>query len=271
MNEAKLGETLIKLGAINALHLAKAAQQQKKDGSSLSAALIAIKAITAEELSRIAATMLKLPFVSLRTVSVPADMVKLLTPDVANKAKAIVLKSEGKNFFVAMSQPTNIDTIDLLRFRLSGNVHPVVVPDAEMERALEFYYGKLKNTPLSLPPSTGVNYVPEQFDIRKARAAEAQAAPQPAAPAAPKPAPAAAPPQATAAPAPAQPKAAPAAPVQAAPVAPVAPAPADEVLELIPEAPPEPPAAAAAAPTPAPAASDDDLIKELANFLLNSK
>lgn len=269
MNEAKLGETLIKLGAINALHLAKAAQQQKKDGGSLSAALIATNAITAEELSRIAATMLKLPWVSLRTVSVPPDMVKLLTPEVANKAKAIVLKAEGKNFFVAMSQPTNIDTIDLLRFRLSGNVNPVVVPDAEMERALEFYYGKLKNTPLSLPPSTGVNFVPEQFDVRKARAA-AQPAAQPAA--APRPAPA---PQAPAQAAPAAvapvAKAALAAPVQAAPaapVAPVAPEAVDEVLELVAEAPEPPPAAEAPA---AAAPSDDDLIKELANFLLGGK
>jgi hypothetical protein len=282
MNEAKLGETLIKLGAINALHLIKAAQQQKKDGGSLSAALIATGAVTGEEMSRIAATLLKLPFISLRTVAVPADMLKLLTADVAQKAGAIVLKVQGKNYWVAMSQPTNMDAVDALRFRLSGNILPVVVPDLDMERALEFYYGKLKNQPLNLPPSTGIDYQPENFDIKKARAAAAPATPPPATPKAPAPvaaapaapAPAAAPRAAvTPQPAPApSASVSPAAPVQApAPVAAVQ----EEVLEL--EVQPEP---IVSAPVAAPAAaetasdggsglSDADLLKELANFMLS--
>jgi hypothetical protein len=289
MNEDKLGEILIKLGAINALDLVKAAQHQKKENCSLSSALIAVKAVTAVEMGRIAATMIKMPFVSLRAVSVPPEMVKLLPEGVAQKYRGIPLKAEGKKFWVAMSQPTNMDCIDALRFRLNGDVYPVVTPESEMDQALEFYYGNRKNEPLRLPPSTGIDYIPESFDIRKARAA--QAAPAPQRPAAPPPA--AAPAAAASAPAPSAPP--PPTPVASPPPAPVsappqAAAPAVEplaveepVLELIEEPAGAQPAAPATAATAlfnvseaAPSAesaqseqpSDAELMNQLANFLL---
>ncbi len=255
INEEKIGEVLIKVGAINALDLAKAAQHQKKAGGTLTDALIAVKAVSAEEMGRIAATMLKLPFVSLRAVSIPPEIVKLLPEGIAQKYRSIPLKAEGRKFWVAMSQPMNMDHIDALRFRLNGDVYPVVTPETEMEQGLEFYYGKLKHPPLSLPPSSGLAYAPEQFDIRRHRAAQkAQQAPAPA----PRPAPAA---PAAAAPVPAPvAQAAPQPPPEAAPQpAPVVEEPL-EVLELIPE--PEAPAAENAQP------SDEELIAQLANFLL---
>lgn len=268
MNEAKLGETLIRLGAINALHLAKAAQHQKKNGGSLSNALIETGAVTAEELARIAATLLKLPYVSLRTVSVPPEMVRLLPPEVAKRFNAIVLKAQGKTFWVAMSQPTNIEAIDALRFRLGGTVIPVVTPELDLERALEFYYGKLKNTPLNLPSSATREYPPETFDIKKARAASGSTAPRPATSTAAASTPSVAIPTA---PVTQRQPSAPVSPPPPAPVAAVAPPQQEEVLDLTPT--PEVETGPAASVPPSANGSDakpvdDDLIKELANFLL---
>jgi hypothetical protein len=269
MNEDKLGEVLIKMGAINALDLAKAAQFQRKAGCTIGAALVETKAVTAEELARIAATLLKLPYISLRTVAVPTEMVKLLPAELAMKYKAIVLKVEGKNHWVAMSQPNNIATVDNLRFRFGGNVTPVVVPELDMERALEFYYGRLKHAPLQLPPSTGVDYKVEAFDIRKARAAQQAQGQAPAAPAQAPSKPPAKPaaPAAAAAPAVAASAAPAAKPPEPQPVAqpaqPPRPEP-EEVLDLQAEAEPVAPETQGQGD----AGTDDELIKQLADFLL---
>lgn len=178
MNDARLGDFLAKLGVVSTQQLHTAREAQAANGGRLASVLVNMGCVTEEELARLAATALRLPYVALEKVVVPKDLVALLPKQHAKKCKGILVKKEGKRFLLATCDPTNFQAFDDLQFVLGGSVSPVVAAEIEIIRALGHYYGErvIPDRPFDLPKSDALSYDrPEVFDIKAARAKKQQA------------------------------------------------------------------------------------------------
>lgn len=181
MNDARLGDFLAKLGVVSPQQLHTAREAQAANGGRLASVLVNMGCVSEEELARLAATALRLPYVALEKVVVPKDLVALLPRQHAKKAKGILVKKEGKKYLLATCDPTNVQAFDELQFVLGGSVSPVVAAENEVIRALGHYYADriIPDRPFDLPKSDALSYDrPEVFDIKAARAKKQQTARQ---------------------------------------------------------------------------------------------
>ncbi len=184
MNEAKLGAFLVKLGIITPeqLHLATTAQNQGREvAGRLTNQLVTLGFVSEEELGRLAAMALRLAYVPLERVQIPPALVKLFSRDQARRARGMIVKNEGKRFWLATCDPTNMQMLDELQFQLGGRVIPVVAAETDVVRAIGHYYttSVLVGRPYDLPFTDKLDLdSPEVFDIQAARRkrAEVQAA-----------------------------------------------------------------------------------------------
>lgn len=179
MNDARLGDFLAKLGVISPQQLHTAREAQHANGGKLASILTNMGFVSEEELARLAATALRLPYLPLESVVVPRDLVGLLPRAQAKNVKGVLVKKDGKRFFLATCDPTNVQAFDELQFVLGGRVFPVVAAELEVVRAIGHYYGErvIPDRPFDLPQSDTLNLdKPEVYDIKAARAAKAKAA-----------------------------------------------------------------------------------------------
>ncbi len=71
------------------------------------------------------------------------------------KNQVIPLLQRGNVLFVAISNPTNLDAIDAIRFNSKLNVHPIIVEQHKLLRVLEQYFS----------PNHALDFIEEDFDI----------------------------------------------------------------------------------------------------------
>ncbi|TVQ47058.1 MAG: type IV-A pilus assembly ATPase PilB, partial [Gammaproteobacteria bacterium] len=67
---------------------------------------------------------------------VDLDTVKLVDDKLLNKHRVLPLLRRGKRMFVAVSDPTNLQAVDEIKFQTSLSIEPVVVEEDKLERRL---------------------------------------------------------------------------------------------------------------------------------------
>src|SRR5690606_16929346 len=69
-----------------------------------------------------------------------ADVIKIVSREVCQKHGIVPVSRSGSSLIVAMSDPTNLNAIDDIKFLSGYNVEPVVSSEAAIEAAIERYY-----------------------------------------------------------------------------------------------------------------------------------
>ena len=81
------------------------------------------------------------PLLDLGAIEVDLDCIRAVDQNLLNKHRVLPLVKRGQRLFLAISDPTNLQAIDEIKFQTSLKVDPVVVEQAELEerisRALE--------------------------------------------------------------------------------------------------------------------------------------
>lgn len=148
----KLGEMLTRAGRINAVQLDAALAHQKTAGGRLGTALIKLGYITERELLGFLAEQLGMPLVDLaKEVGEPASLA-LITRQRALELNVVPLRQQimhGANcLLVAMSDPTNYQLIDSLRFMVGQRILPALALEADIRTAIDRFYGGPEETSL---------------------------------------------------------------------------------------------------------------------------
>ena len=71
---------------------------------------------------------------------IPEEVVKCLTPEVAKRYRAIPVMKHEHGITIAMADPTNLETVDALRYILKTDIEPVLCKRSQIEHALSNYY-----------------------------------------------------------------------------------------------------------------------------------
>ncbi len=136
-----IGEILLRENVITTEQLQLARKQQQKDGTNLGASLVKLGFIKEGELASFLSKQYGVPAVNLRSFKISPDVIKLVPKEVVVKYNVIPVSRVGNTLTIAMSEPTNINAIDEIKFITNLKIETVVAPDSAIADAIDKYYG----------------------------------------------------------------------------------------------------------------------------------
>ena len=143
MAKKRLGEILIEEGVINDLQLATALGDQKQWGGKIGEILLRLKMVTEEDLAYALQARLKVKWLSLKEMQIQEAIVKLIPEETAKKFLIMPVGIKKTTLYVAMTDPTDLQTLDTLSFNLGMQIKPVIATQSDIKWAIARYYDKI--------------------------------------------------------------------------------------------------------------------------------
>ncbi len=138
----KLGELLVKEGAITRKQLEEALKSQVIFGGRLGTNLVEMGLIDEQKLVQYLSRQLEVPYATPEQLtSIPADVIKLISREMAEEYKMVPLSLEKKRLTVAIWDPSDLSAIDAISFITGYIIKPLVCSELRLLMALEQYYG----------------------------------------------------------------------------------------------------------------------------------
>jgi len=142
----KMGEMLVEAGLLTPAQLKDALRNQVNFGGSLGTNLIDMGYLEEEDLAQFSSRQLGLPCVTTEELmSVPADIIRLVPKELAEKYMIIPLSREKKRLTLAMLDPSDLSVIDEISFVTGYFIIPVIAPELRLLQALEKHYDIRRN------------------------------------------------------------------------------------------------------------------------------
>lgn len=144
MNDEQLFQILIELNYLTPEDLKKAQQLAKTGEISLYAALLKNDLISDENLGKLIAYSLQLPFVSLAQATVPPEVLHITPQHVADQQKTITFSLDAKTLKIATPNYLNTDLFEMLAKKAGVKDYKVYfATERDIEDALRLYKKEL--------------------------------------------------------------------------------------------------------------------------------
>ena len=132
----RIGEILFDQGYITAAQLQEGLSQQKALGLPLGKALIKLGFIEEIKLLDVLAAQLDLQHINLENFKFNSSITHLISEEMARSYKVIPLYEAGGILTVAMVDPTNLRSLDHIKFKTGKDVEPVIGTEIEILTAI---------------------------------------------------------------------------------------------------------------------------------------
>lgn len=137
----KLGEMLMEAGLIDRTQLESSLSYQRQWGGRIGSILIRRGFVTEQDIILVITRQLGIECISLREIVRPSDEVlSLVKADFAAKYEFFPLRLEGKTLVIAISDPTDLKTLDDISFNLGFKIKPVLALESDILNAIAHYY-----------------------------------------------------------------------------------------------------------------------------------
>ena len=136
-SKRRLGEILYKKGYVGKEKLIAAIKKGKKINRRLGEVLIADGLATEEQVYEALAKQFGFEFIDLEKVDVSEDVTKLVPEDIIKKHSIIPLSQDNGELRVVIKDPMDLDTIDLLRFRLNMEIRCCLACPTKIDNYIE--------------------------------------------------------------------------------------------------------------------------------------
>lgn len=137
----RFGEILVEAGVISETQLNLALDKQRAGGQRLGQVLEEMGIVSEKDTAVVLARQFGLKTVqNLAKYTFPADLLALVDSDTAIKRNIFPLKLEGKQLYLAMVNPLDMETIDNLTFRIGLRILPCVTTAGEIQAAVQKHY-----------------------------------------------------------------------------------------------------------------------------------
>jgi len=130
---------LLDAGLVNKAQFDKAFKQAKKTSQKVGDVLISNGLIIQEELIKLEAYILGIPFVNLEKEIVPAKILKIIPEPVARSHNIVAFRKKGKNLEVAMLDPEDLRTIEFIKKTANLKILPRLTTPKSIKNVLRQY------------------------------------------------------------------------------------------------------------------------------------
>ncbi|MBI2175411.1 MAG: type II/IV secretion system protein [Parcubacteria group bacterium] len=121
-----------------------AEKQAAEKGSSLGDVLVKAGKISAEDLSRVKAYILGIPFVSLEHETVAPEILQIIPEPIARKHNIVAYRKDGMMLEVAMLDPGDLETIAFVRKKSNLKIQPRLTTPRSIRHLLDQYHKNLQ-------------------------------------------------------------------------------------------------------------------------------
>ncbi len=104
--------------------------------------LIKRKVVSEEKLLSLLSEFFGVPYVDLRKVEIPSDVIKIVPRSTAEKSLVIPFEKKGPVLRLAMADPSDVQTREKIRFTTGFKIQPYVALPFRIKEKLEEVYGK---------------------------------------------------------------------------------------------------------------------------------
>ncbi|MCB9849827.1 MAG: type II/IV secretion system protein [Phycisphaerales bacterium] len=139
----KLGEILQSWGIIDENALAQGLEYGMQNGKRIGEALVELELCKMDDVMKALATQLGLEFVDIERDPPPKDALQLIPPDLIRKHLVLPVAEEGDRLKVIITDPLDLDTFDLLKFRLGKELVPMLAPADKVKAYIDEFLSKM--------------------------------------------------------------------------------------------------------------------------------
>ena len=124
-------QMILDAGVLSAEQISKAQEAAQREREPLGHILVRDGLVLSRDLATLTALHLGLPMVDLRSETVELDAVRLLPQDIARRYLVLPVRQTGDRMTVAMTDPTDLQTIQDITPRTGLTIEPVIAPPEE--------------------------------------------------------------------------------------------------------------------------------------------
>jgi type IV pilus assembly protein PilB len=135
----RLGEILMEWGALTQQGVDEALERAQADGISLGEALIALGLADEEDVTKAMASQYNMEYIDLDQMVL--SNLHLLPEDVIMEHRVLPLAEEGGRLKVIITDPLDLDVLDMLRFRLGCDLEPCLASASKVQHHIDKYVG----------------------------------------------------------------------------------------------------------------------------------
>ena len=143
-SDDQLSKLLVETELVSQKELKEAQELSHRNKISLYDAIQARDLVTDEQLGRLTADFLSLPFVVLSRVSIPDSVLKIIPEIVAQKQEIIAFKKDKQGLHLAMAAPEDFEIREFVRKKVGVEVIPYFATKRDLNEAYELYRKGLK-------------------------------------------------------------------------------------------------------------------------------
>jgi type IV pilus assembly protein PilB len=136
----RIGDLLVDQGYITGDQLKNGLAQQKAMGLPLGKCLVKLGYIEETKLLDVLAAQLDLQHINLENFKFNQNMTRMISEEMARSYKVIPLYENNGVLTVAMVDPTNLRSLDHIKFKTGKDVEPVIGTEAEILAAIDRAY-----------------------------------------------------------------------------------------------------------------------------------
>lgn len=144
VDPSQLKAFLLDSSLANKNQLEKAEKEAQKSGQRLEDVLIKSGTVKEEELTKLKAYILGIPFVNLEDEKIPPEILQVIPEPIARKQNIVAFRKSGRNLEVAMLDPDDLQTIEFIRKKSNLKILPRLTSAAGIKNILRQYQKSLK-------------------------------------------------------------------------------------------------------------------------------
>ncbi|MHC4092125.1 MAG: GspE/PulE/PilB domain-containing protein, partial [Planctomycetota bacterium] len=137
----KLGEILTSWNIVSPTALGDALQYAKQNGKRIGEALVELELASEEDVIKALATQFDLEYVDLdKNVVVPSAL-EFVPENIIKTRFVLPMAKEDNRLKVVISDPLDLELLDMLRFRLNMEVDCALAPRSKIQRFIDTFMG----------------------------------------------------------------------------------------------------------------------------------
>ena len=139
----KLGEILVSWGIIDEAALQQGLEYGMQHGKRIGEALVELELCTQDDVMKALATQLGLEYIDLERNPPPKDALTLMPPELIRKHLVLPMGEDGNRLKVIITDPLDLDTFDLIKFRIGKELVPHLAPEARVRAYIDEFLTKM--------------------------------------------------------------------------------------------------------------------------------
>jgi general secretion pathway protein E/type IV pilus assembly protein PilB len=134
-------DLLVDMGLVTNEQIAAAREESESNGEGVLDLLLSHKIIRNIDVAQAKAAHFGYEFINLSDIRLTDDVISSVPRHVAKRYRAVPVAKHDNTIAVALSDPSNLDTIDTLQRMINSDIELRVATDEDIENALNKYYG----------------------------------------------------------------------------------------------------------------------------------